>query len=164
MLSNKNKKAKKIFIRKAEDGPYLGFMYRSIVISDPITSGKRSQRKILWIDKFYMAVIIICAASWEKWLFAYAKTKTQISFAVTAKLMSIFVFATWIVQSLFFLNSKFQASSYLLWLHSLVCVGPGQKPRRPVFSQRSSYNVIIFNLYSKSSKDIILCIAFYFKM
>ena len=61
----------------------------------------------------------------KKWLFAYAKTKTQ-------------VFATWIVQSLYFLNPKFQASSQLLWLHSLVCVGPGRKPRRPVFSQRGS--------------------------
>ena len=26
-----------------------------------------------------------------------------------------------------------------MWLHSLVCVGPGRKPRRPVFSQRGSY-------------------------
>ena len=25
------------------------------------------------------------------------------------------------------LNPKFQASSYLLWLYSLVCVGPGRK-------------------------------------
>ena len=40
--------------------------------------------------------------------FAYAKTKTQISFAVTAKLISAFVFATRIVQSLYFLNSEFQ--------------------------------------------------------
>ena len=40
--------------------------------------------------------------------FAYAKTKTQISFAVTAKLISAFVFATRIVQSLFFLNPKFK--------------------------------------------------------
>ena len=73
--------------------------------------------------------------------FAYAKTKTQISFAVTAKLISAFVFATQIIQSLFFLNPKFQASSYLLWLYSPVChvcVGPGRKPRRPVFSQRGS--------------------------
>ena len=31
--------------------------------------------------------------------FAYAKTKTQISFAVTAKLISVFVFATGIEQS-----------------------------------------------------------------
>ena len=30
--------------------------------------------------------------------FAYAKTKTQISFAVTLKLISAFVFDTWIVQ------------------------------------------------------------------
>ena len=72
-------------------------------------------------------------------LFAYAKTKTQISFAVTAKLISTFVFATRIKQSLYFLNPKFQASSHLLWLYSLVCVGPGRKPRRPVFSERGSF-------------------------
>ena len=66
------------------------------------------------------------------------KTKMQISFAVTAKLISAFVFATRIVQSLDFLNPKFQAASYLLWLYSPVCVGPGRKPRRPVFSQRGS--------------------------
>ena len=36
-------------------------------------------------------------------------------------------------------KSKFQASSNLLWLYSPVCVGPGRKPRRPVFSQRGSY-------------------------
>ena len=47
-------------------------------------------------------------------------------------------FATQIVQSLFFLNTKFQASSHLLWVNSLVCIGPGRKPRRPVFSQRGS--------------------------
>ena len=40
----------------------------------------------------------------------YAKTKTQISCVVTAKLISAFVFATWIVQYLYFLNPKFQAS------------------------------------------------------
>ena len=69
---------------------------------------------------------------------AYAKTKTQISFTVTAKLISAFVFTTRIVQSLFYLNLKFQVSSHLLWLYSPVCVGPGWKPRRPVFSQRGS--------------------------
>ena len=46
--------------------------------------------------------------------FAYAKTKKQISFAVTAKLISTFIFATRIVQSLFYLNPKFQESSYIL--------------------------------------------------
>ena len=35
---------------------------------------------------------------------------------------------------------KFEISSFshILWLYSLVCVGPGRKPRRPVFSQRGS--------------------------
>ena len=38
-----------------------------------------------------------------------------------------------VVQSLYFLNPKFQASSHLLWLYSPVCVGPGHKSRRQVF-------------------------------
>ena len=59
--------------------------------------------------------------------FAYAKTKTQISFTVTAKLISAIVFATYIGRSLFFLNPKFHASSHRLYLYSLVCVGPGRK-------------------------------------
>ena len=58
---------------------------------------------------------------------------------MTAKLISAFVFATRILQSLYFLNRKFQASSHLQWLYSPVCVGPGRQPRRPVFSQRGSY-------------------------
>ena len=81
----------------------------------------------------------IWAATWENRIFAYAKTKTQISFAVTAKLISAFVFATSIVQFLCFLNPKFQVSSHLLWLYSPVCVGPGRKPRRPVFWRRGSF-------------------------
>ena len=39
--------------------------------------------------------------------------------------------------SLFFINPKFQASRHILWLYSPVCVRPGQKPRRPGFSQRA---------------------------
>ena len=69
------------------------------------------------------------------------KTKTQISFAVTAKLISVFVFATLIVQSLYFLSTKLQASSHLLCLYSPVCVGPGRIPRRQVFSQRGSNKI-----------------------
>ena len=41
------------------------------------------------------------------------------------------------------LNPKFQASSHLLWMYSPVCVGPGQKPRRPVFSQPGSIHVSV---------------------
>ena len=42
-----------------------------------------------------------------------------------------------IVESFFFLNLKFIASSHLLWLYRQGCVGPGRKPRRPVFSRGS---------------------------
>ena len=55
--------------------------------------------------------------------------------------LRFFAFTTRIVQSLYFLNSKFQASSHLLWLYSPVCVGPGRKPRRPVLSQRGSNRI-----------------------
>ena len=90
--------------------------------------------------------------SCENRLFAYAKTKTQISFAVTAKLISAFVFAIRIVQSLYYLHPKFQASSHLLWLYSLVCVGPGRKPEDQ-FSQNEAQiqnfkPLVIFNGYT----------------
>ena len=55
-----------------------------------------------------------------------------------------FVFAKWIVQSLYFLNPKFRASSYLLWFPSPVCIGPGRKPRGPVFWHRSSNTLHCF--------------------
>ena len=92
--------------------------------------------------------------------YAYAKTKKQISFAVTAKLISAFVFATQIVQFLYYLNPKFQASSHLLRLYSSVCVGPGRKPRRPIFSQRGSNSNILnrlcntFHFYMRSKTGI----------
>ena len=60
------------------------------------------------------AVRLLNVTHHENRIFACAKTKTQISFAVTAQLISAFDFATQIVQSLFFLNPKFQASSYFL--------------------------------------------------
>ena len=56
----------------------------------------------------------------ENWIFAYEKTMAQLSFAVT-------VFATWIVHFLFFLNSKYTASSHLLCMYSLVYFGPARK-------------------------------------
>ena len=59
----------------------------------------------------------------------YVKTKTQINFAVTPKLMDTF-FLLNSLQPPNFLNPKFQASSHLLLLYSPVCVGPGGKPRK----------------------------------
>ena len=59
-----------------------------------------------------MSAPLTLALAWENQRFVYAKKKknTQISLAVAAKLISAFVLATWIVQYLFFLNTKFQAS------------------------------------------------------
>ena len=51
-----------------------------------------------------------------------------------------FFFATQIVQSLNFLNQKFQASSHLLWLCSPVCVGPGRKPEDRFSRDTAQYN------------------------
>ena len=68
--------------------------------------------------------------------------------------LSAFVFATRIVQSLFFLNPKLQVSSHLLWLYSPVCVGPGGKPRRPVFSQQSS------NMYTPVHVIWLFCLLY----
>ena len=53
-----------------------------------------------------------------------------------------FVFATRIVQFLFYLNPKLQASSSFLSLYRPICVVPGRKPRRPVFSRRGSNDTI----------------------
>ena len=70
--------------------------------------------------------------------------------------ISALVFAKQIVQSLFFLDTKLPASSHLVWLYSLVCVRPGQKPQRPVFSQAH----IDFCLSLCATKSPVLKISF----
>ena len=66
----------------------------------------------------------------EARIFSYAKTKTHFSCA------PLF----FLVQPFYFLNPKLQASSHILWLFSPVCVGPGLKSRKQVFSRRGSYD------------------------
>ena len=56
------------------------------------------------------------------------RSNCEADFAVTAKLISAFVFATRIVQFFFYLNQKFQASSSFLCLYRSVCVRPDRKP------------------------------------
>ena len=85
--------------------------------------------------------------------FGLCENKAQISSAVTAQLISAFVFATRLVQCLFFLNTKFQVSSHLLWLYRPVCVRPGQEPRRPFSGIAAQMMVKV--LYSCSLEPII---------
>ena len=71
-----------------------------------------------------------------KTCFCKCKSKAaQISCPVTAQLISAFAFTTyrWYLLSIYFLNQIFQAPCHL-FLISMVCVGPGRKPRRQVFS------------------------------
>ena len=74
----------------------------------------------------------------ESGLFQMSRIVRKPDFCLCEKLISAFVFATRIVQFLFYLNPKFQASRSFLSLYRPVCVGPGRKPRRPVFSLRGS--------------------------
>ena len=74
-----------------------------------------------------ISTVITWAASWEPAFSIWNQRPRS-----PARLP--FVFTTYIVQWLYFLNPKFQAPSFLLWLYRLVCVGPGWKPRRQVFS------------------------------
>ena len=51
------------------------------------------------------------------------------------------------------LKSKISSSSSFLSLYRPVCVGPGRKPRRPVFSRRGSFKQIRFSGKSRSSGE-----------
>ena len=106
----------------------------------------------------------------EKTSFCICKNKDADQLRGTAKLISAFVFATQIVQSLYYLNLKFQASSHLLLCYSPVCVGPGRKPRRPVrhnkahiiprFSSYTVCNFIDASLYALPHVVEFLCFNF----
>ena len=112
MLSEKERK------QKDQLCVYLAFDIYAFVFADAKSR----------FSHYVAHIVMISAASCKNQRFAYAKTKTQISCAVTAQLISAFVFTPRIVQSLYFLNPKFQASSHLQWLYSLVCVRLGQNP------------------------------------
>ena len=71
--------------------------------------------------------------------------------SVTAQVISAFVFLTQIVQSLFYLNTKFQASSLLEWLYRPVCVRPGPKPKLLVCSCKAHLNLFLLKSQTEMS-------------
>ena len=84
----------------------------------------------------------------EKTGFLHMRNQSRRS---AVQLISAFAFATYIVQSLFFLNPIFQASSHLLWLSSLNYVGPYRKPKEQVSLRRLRFcfqisELIVFHL------------------
>ena len=62
----------------------------------------------------------------------------RLSVAVTVKLISVFVFATWKVQYLLYLYPKCQDSSFLPRIYKPACQTRLEKPGRPVFLGHSS--------------------------
>ena len=69
---------------------------------------------------------------------------------------------TKLIQSLYLLHTKCPASSHLMWLYSLVCVGPGQNTRRPVFSQRGSYNTLLILLQDNTKRTMAFDLSWIF--
>ena len=100
-----------------------------------------THRSHVWVDRLYESYKDSLNQWGEKFflIFAYAKNKGADQLCGNCTADQVLCFTTWIVQSLNFLNPKFQVYSQLLWLYSLVCVGPGWKSRRQLFSQHSSY-------------------------
>ena len=96
------------------------------------------------------------------------KNKKQTSCAVIAQLISVFVFATQIVQCLFFLNMKFKTSSLLLGLYRLVHVRPDRK-RKCWFSHvkaqiiineseyMTNFDIIPSNLFCSCCERQLVC-------
>ena len=82
-----------------------------------LSKSSQEVHKVWWYC--HHVAYIIWAVSQTNW-FLYMRKKAQISCTVTAQLISALVFATYI-QSLYFLNPKFKASSHLLMLYSPVC-------------------------------------------
>ena len=115
----------------------------------PVFSGRSSYLTVIMeIRLFTFCYIqiwpfVIRATSGENLLFAYAKTKVQISCAVTPQLISAFVSASQIAQSLYFLNPKFQASSHLQ-LYIPVFVGRGRKLEDRFSSDAAHFHTIRF--------------------
>ena len=62
------------------------------------------------------------------------KTKAQISFTVTVKLISAFVLATRIAQFLFFLIPKFQAPSQFVTVQVGLCLTWLETPTANIFT------------------------------
>ena len=92
--------------------------------------------------------------------FAYAKTKTQISFAVTAKLISAFVFATQIAQFVFYINLNF--SSFLP--SSIVeqvglCRTCSETPKTDFLASRLKYNMlyILWEIFLILQEVVVFC-------
>ena len=63
------------------------------------------------------------------------------------------MFSTFLVQSLYCLYQKFQASSHLPWLHSPVCARPGWKPRGQVFHDAAQFHLTENSAHNMTAEE-----------
>ena len=79
-------------------GIWIVMNYYTVTLWITAQNSKSRQNLKLYVFLVFQNALkaMIWAPAWENQCFAYTKTKKQISFAVTAKLISAFVFATWI--------------------------------------------------------------------
>ena len=86
----------------------------------------------------------------KKRIFAYAKTKAQIS---CAQLISALVFRYSDSKIPFLLKHKISSVKRFVGLYRLLYVGPGRKPQMPVFSRRgSNYGQVYLSQMGKTRK------------
>ena len=91
----------------------------------------------------------------EEICFLHRQKQRRIAGRLPAHLISAFVFTTQIIQSLYFINPKFQVSSHLLRLYSQVCDGLVGNPKDRIsrvmayFDRILSLIPFIISAYSK---------------
>ena len=113
--------------------PYFQFLYQQIKVHMWVGG---PFFKSVFTDEDVPTCFNINEPRCEKTGFLPRRKQRQIS--ASQQLISAFVFATRILQFLYFLSPKLPVSSNLLCSHSSGCVRPGRKPQRQGFSRRGS--------------------------
>ena len=113
----------------------------------------------MWVDSDSQVML---EAQFENMFYYMSRVMRKPTFCIcenkdadqlTAKLISAFVFATRIVQSLFYLNPKFQASNHLLCLYSPVCVDLVGDPEDQ-FSHNEAHIIVAGPMANNSNPDM----------
>ena len=103
------------------------------------------------MQDFYFIDLPICQSSRHMGKPTNCLDENKGADQLTAKLISAFVFATRIVQFLFYLNPKFPASTSFQCLYRSVCVGPVRKPHC-WFSHEAAQSLLVQHHGSSEAK------------
>ena len=136
------------FIKIIDTSQFQVSIYLSILTINYV---QKMQNEIYYLknlfNDYYLSLFM------RKPAFRICENKDADQRAVTAKLISAFVFATRIVQSIYFLKPKFQACSHLQWLYSPVCKGLVGNPEDWFSHNEAHFMDIRYFLHSKSTVE-----------